>query len=48
MRLIHYYVIEKATNKKVYVNCRPAKAEEFLQGLENKKNYFIAHKWVSI
>jgi hypothetical protein len=48
MRLVHYYVIEKATGKKVYVNCRFAKAEEFLQGLENKENYCIGYKWLSI
>lgn len=48
MRLICYYVIEKATNKKVYADCRLAKAEEFLQGLKNKESYHISHKWLSI
>lgn len=48
MRLVHYYVIEKATGKKVFVHCRPAKCEDFLATLKNKENYFIGYKWLSI
>jgi hypothetical protein len=48
MRLIHYYIIEKATGKKVYVNCRHSKAQEVLQNMENKEGYYISYKWMSI
>lgn len=48
MRLIHYSVINKETGKKVYINCRSSKCEEFLETLEDKENYFIGYKWVSI
>jgi hypothetical protein len=48
MRLVHYYIIEKATGKKVYTNCRPAKVEEVLQNMKNKENYCIGYKWLSI
>lgn len=48
MRLIHYYVINKETGKKVYVNCRKYKADEFLANLADKENHYIGYKWVSI
>lgn len=48
MKLFHYYVINKNTGKKVYVNCRKAKADEFLANLADKENYFIGYKFVSI
>ena len=48
MRLIHYSVINKETGKKVYVNCRQYKAEEFLANLPDKDNHCISYKWVSI
>ena len=48
MRLVHYYVINKETGKRVYTNCRLHKAEEFLQNLQDKENYVICYKWLSI
>lgn len=48
MRLIHYYVINKETNEKVYTDCREVKAKEFLANLSDKENYRIGYKWVSI
>ena len=48
MRLIHYYVINKKTGKKVYVNCRQSKAQEFLANLTDKENHYISYKWLSI
>lgn len=48
MKLFHYYVINKETGKKIYVNCRRFKAEEFLANLADKENYFIGYKFVSI
>ena len=48
MRTIHYHVINKNTNKSVYVNCRQHKAEEFLASLPNAKDFEIRYKWVSI
>ena len=48
MKTIHYYVINKEDNKKVYVDCRKPKAEEFRAKLPNKENYVIGYKWVNI
>ena len=48
MRAIHYYVINKEDNKKVYTNCRRAKAEEFKKSLPDKENYVIGYKWLSL
>jgi hypothetical protein len=48
MRLVHYYVIEKATGKKVFVNCSHIKAQEYLATLEDKESYYIGYKWLSI
>lgn len=48
MRLIHYYIVNKETGKRVYTNCRFSKCEEMLATMENKENFFISHKWVSI
>ena len=48
MRLIHYYVINKKTNERIYTNCRGYKAEEFLASLPNKEDYEIRYRWVSI
>ena len=48
MRLIHYHIVNKNTNKSIYVDCRKPKAEEFLANLQDKENYFLGYKWVSI
>lgn len=48
MRLIHYYVINKNTNEKAYANCDQAKCIAFLNALDNKEDYAISHKWLSI
>lgn len=48
MRTIHYYVINKNTSKAVYVDCRQHKAQEFLNTQENKEQFKICYKWVSI
>ena len=48
MRLIHYYVINKETNKREYVHHSQAKCQEYINNQENKDNYAITYKWVSI
>ena len=48
MRLIHYYIINKDTNKAIYVNCRRSACEEKLAGMADKENHFIGFKFVSI
>ena len=48
MRLVHYYVINKETGKRVFTHCRRQKAEEFLQSLQDKDSYVIGYKWLSI
>lgn len=48
MRLIHHYVINKNTNEKVYTNCDQAKCIAFLNALDNKEDYVIGFKWLSI
>ena len=48
MRTIMYAVIEKATNKRVFINTRGYKCEEFLNNLPNKDDFRIGYKWMSI
>ena len=48
MRTIHYHVINKDTNKSIYVNCDRAKCEKYLNSLKNKEQYAIGYKWLSI
>lgn len=48
MRLIHYSVTNKETNKNVYTNCRREKCVEFLNNLPNKEEFAISYKWLSI
>ena len=48
MRTIRYYVINKKTGKAVYTNCRHSSCRAFLTTLEDKENYTIGYKWLSI
>lgn len=48
MRLIHYHVINKETNKREYTNCEQSKCREYINSKENKDNYIITYKWLSI
>lgn len=48
MRIIHYAVVNKKTGKKAFVHCELHKAEDFLNTLENKEQFEIRHKWLSI
>ena len=48
MRLIHYLVINKETNKKESVNCEQSKCQEYINNKENTDNYAIVYNWVSI
>ena len=48
MRLIHYHVINKETNKREYTNCNESKCREYINGKEDKNNYIITYKWLSI
>ncbi len=48
MRTIRYYVVNKNTNEGIYTNVQEAKCIAFLNALENKEDYKICHKWLSI
>ena len=48
MTLVYCYVINKEMNKPVYVDCRLAKAEEYIAKQENAENFFIAYKTVRV
>lgn len=48
MRIVHYYVINKTTGKKVFVNCSHIKVQEYLATLADKGNHYIGYKWLSI
>ena len=48
MRTIMYSVWNKKENKRVYINCRGYKCEEYIANLENKEDYEIRYKWMSI
>ena len=48
MRLIHYYVINKETNKATNVGWNRAKAEEIIAAKADPENWVIGYKWRSI
>lgn len=48
MRIIRYAVVNKETHKPIYVNCDSTKARAFLETLENKEDFYIGYKWMSI
>lgn len=48
MRMIRYFVIDKATNIPVYTDCRRYKCVEHINRLENKDQFAIGYKWMSI
>ncbi len=48
MRTIRYYVVNKETKTAIYTNCNHHKCVEFMETLENKEQYAIGHKWLSI
>lgn len=48
MRLIHHYIVNKETGKKVFTHWNEAECRKVLEAMEDKENYFIAYKWVSI
>lgn len=48
MRLCHYSVINKETGKRVFTRCSERECREFMTTLEDKENYYIGYKWLSI
>ena len=48
MRMIRYFVINKTTGKRLYTHCYRSECENFMNALENKENYTIGYKWMSI
>ena len=48
MRLVHYYAINKNTNKNEYTNCDKIKVQEYINNKANKSDYAIAYKWLNI
>lgn len=48
MRTIRHYVINKTTGKAIYTNCNKNKCIDFINGLDNKDNYTVGYKWLSI
>ena len=48
MRTIRFYVVNKNTRKAIFTDCRKSKCETFLENLENKEDYAIGYKFLSI
>ena len=48
MRALRFYVINKSTRKSVYMSYREQDCREHLESLENKEDYCIGYKWLSI
>ena len=48
MRLIHYAIFNKITNERVYTNYDQRKCQEYLNKMDNKENFEIRYKWLSI
>ena len=43
-----YAVINKETGKKEFMSIDRYRCENFINNLENKENYAIGYKWMSI
>ena len=48
MRTIRYYVVNKTTKRGIYTNTDLTKCEKFLANIENKNDFEIRYKWLSI
>lgn len=48
MRLIHYTVFNKTTNKRVFTSAYLKDCEREMKAFADKKNYEIRYKFVSI
>lgn len=48
MRMIKYAVLNTKTNERVFTNANFNKCQEVLDKMENKNEYTIIHKWLSI
>jgi hypothetical protein len=48
MRMIRYYVVNKSTRKAIYTHWSERDCKKFLEALENKEDYCIGYKWLSI
>ena len=47
MRLVHYYIVEKSTLRKVFVSCSHSECVRKLAEMDGNV-YGIAYKWLSI
>ena len=48
MRMIKYAVYNTKENKRIFENANYNKCQEMLEKQENKNEYTIIHKWLSI
>lgn len=48
MRTIIYAIVNKETNKRVYVNAREIECRKVLAEMDNKEQFEIRYKWMSI
>lgn len=48
MRTIIYAIFNKETHKRVFTDCRLYEVNKVFEALENKKQYVIRHKWMSV
>lgn len=48
MRLMHYAVFNKITNKRVFTSAYLKNCERKMKAFADKENYEIRHKWISI
>ena len=48
MRTCHHYVVHKETRKAVFAHWDRYKCQAFLEAMENKEDYCLGYKWLSI
>lgn len=48
MRTIRFYVVNKETRKSIFTDFCESKCKKFLETLENKEEYTIGYKFLSI
>ena len=48
MRMIRYFVINKTTREPIYTHYKEAECRKHLEAMENKDQFTIGYKWMSI
>lgn len=48
MRMIRFYIINKATRKAVFTHYSESECKKYLKSMADSENYCIGYKWLSL